>query len=146
MKSAEVPANLNEAFNDWWELAEFSDASTWQFQNTMFTKDNLGNAKYMTIMYNRDEVTGKYTFFTADVKGTFNVAEDMYIWQKQKSTFGGLFQKDIQEIKYLPHTITLEEAELLMNFFDMIALSKYDMYLRTFINATQIVETNNFLY
>jgi hypothetical protein len=29
MKTAEVPANLHSAFDDWWELAEFSDASTW---------------------------------------------------------------------------------------------------------------------
>ena len=102
----------------------------------------------MTIMYNKDEITGKYTFFTADVKASFKVSQDMYIWQKQKSTWGGLFQKDEQEIRYLPHTITVEEAEVLMNFFDMIALSKYDMYLRTFINSTQIVEAQSldFLY
>lgn len=29
MRTAEVPANLNDAFNDWWELAEFTEASTW---------------------------------------------------------------------------------------------------------------------
>jgi len=29
MKSAEVPTNLQSAFDDWWELAEFTDASTW---------------------------------------------------------------------------------------------------------------------
>ena len=97
----------------------------------------------MTIMYNRDEVTGKYTFFTADVKATFKVSEDMYVWQKQKSTFGGLFQKDEQEIRYLPHSITLEEAEVLMNFFDMVALSKYDMYLRAFIKSQEIVEAKS---
>lgn len=28
-KSAEVPSNLQSAFDDWWELAEFADASTW---------------------------------------------------------------------------------------------------------------------
>ena len=48
----------------------------------------------MTIMYNKDEITNKYTFFTADVKASFKVSQDMYIWQKQKSTWGGLFQKD----------------------------------------------------
>lgn len=36
---------------------------------------------------------------------------------------GGLFQKDTQEIKYMPQKITIEEANLLMNFFDMAALS-----------------------
>jgi hypothetical protein len=29
MKSTEVPANLAGAFDDWWDLAEFTDASTW---------------------------------------------------------------------------------------------------------------------
>ena len=67
----------------------------------------------------------------------------MYIWQKQKSSMGGLFQKDTQEIKYMPHKITIEEANLLMNFFDMAALSKFDMYLRTFLGAT--VESSDFL-
>ena len=56
---------------------------------------------------------------------------------------GGLFQKDTQEIKYMPHKITIEEANLLMNFFDMAALSKFDMYLRTFLGAT--VESSDFL-
>lgn len=111
-------------------------------QNTAYTKDSVGNAKYMTIMYNRDEFTGKYTFLVADVKASFNVAQDMYIWQKAKSSFGGLFQKEWQEIKYLPHSITIEEAEVLMNFFDMVALSKYSMYLKAYINSSQIVATN----
>jgi hypothetical protein len=31
-------------------------------------------------------------------------------------------KKESQEIRYLPHAITMEEGELLMNFFDMIAL------------------------
>lgn len=60
----------------------------------------------------------------------------MYIWEKQKSMFGGLFQTDEQVIKYLPHKITPEDATMLMEFFDIVALSKYDMYLRVFINST----------
>ena len=67
----------------------------------------------------------------------------MYIWQKQKSSMGGLFQKDTQEIKYMPHKITIEEANLLMNFFDMAALSKFDMYLRTFLGVS--IEAESFL-
>jgi len=94
-------------------------------------------------MYNRDFISGNYTFFTADVKASFKVSQDMYIWQKQKSTWGGLFQKDEQEIRHLPHTITVEEAEVLMNFFDMVALSKFDMYIRAFINSSHIVEAKS---
>jgi hypothetical protein len=84
------------------------------------------------IIYNKDVATGLYTIFSADIKSTFNVAQDMYIWQKQSSSMGGLFQKDTQEIKYMPHKLSVEEAGLMMNFFDMAALSKFGMYLRSF--------------
>jgi hypothetical protein len=95
-------------------------------------------------MYNKDAATGLYTIFSADIKATFKVAQDMYIWQKQSSSMGGLFQKDTQEIKYMPHKLTIEEANLLMNFFDMAALSKFDMYLRTFLGVST-VEADTFL-
>lgn len=50
----------------------------------IFTKSK-GVAKYQTIIYNKDIPTVLYTIFSADIKATFNVAQDMYIWQKLKS-------------------------------------------------------------
>ena len=49
---------------------------------------------------------------------------------------GGLFQSDEIQFKYLPHKISPQDATLLLNFFDVIALGKYDMYLKMYINHT----------
>jgi hypothetical protein len=133
-KGAEVPADKKEQIDDWWSLADFLDASTWNFQNLGFTKDTRGNAKYLALMYSRD-AAGKLTLLVADTKASFNVAQDMFIWEKYSSKWGGMIQKTEQSIKYLPHAVTLEEAQILLNIFDTIALGKYSLYLKTFIDS-----------
>ena len=92
MNQAEVPQDKRESFNDWWDLAEFTDGQQWQYQNTAYRKDNNGDAKTFSMMFTKDEVTNKYTFLIADIKATFHVADDLYLWQKSKST-GILFAK-----------------------------------------------------
>lgn len=72
-KSTETPADKKGQLDDWWTLAEFLDAATWNFQNLAFTKDTNGNAKYLALMYNRD-TNGKLTFLVCDTKASFNVA------------------------------------------------------------------------
>ena len=54
----------------------------WQTQNTIFKQNNKGDAKYFTMMFMKDQATKKYTFLVADVKATFHVADDIFIWQK----------------------------------------------------------------
>ncbi len=136
-KGAEVPADKKEQLDDWWTLADFLDASTWNFQNLGFTKDTRGNAKYLALMYTRD-AAGKLTLLVSDTKATFNVAQDMFIWEKFSSKWGGMIQKTEQSIQYLPHAVTLEEAQVLLNIFDTIALGKYSLYLKTFIDSQNI--------
>ena len=75
---------------DWWTLSDFLDASTWNFQNLAFGKDQNGNAKYVALMYNKDPSTGKYIFLVSDTKATFKIAQDMFMWEKYTSRWGGL--------------------------------------------------------
>jgi hypothetical protein len=81
-----------------------------------------------------DPDTGKYTIMTVDIKATFHVSDDLYLWQKQSSKFGGLFQKDTQYLEKRPHTISLEEAELLMSWFDMIALKHFQDQIKQILS------------
>ena len=90
------------------------------------------------MMFLKDEATNKYTFLIADVKATFHVADDLFIWQKSKSSFGGLFTQEQQYIERRPHTLTVEETALVMNSFDMVALQKFSGYLTTYINASKL--------
>jgi hypothetical protein len=68
-------------------------------------------------------------FLVSDTKATFNVAQDMFIWQKYESKMGGMTKRTQDRIEYRPHAISLEEAQVLLNLFDNIALEKYSKYL-----------------
>ena len=133
-RGAEIPAGKGAEVAEWWSFADFLDASTWNFQNLGFTKDTAGNAKYLALMYTKDP-QGKSTILVADTKASFNVAQDMFIWEKYSSKWGGMIQKTEQSIQYRPHAITLEEAQILLNIFDTIALEKYGKYLKAFIES-----------
>ena len=65
-------------------------------------------------MFLKDDATNKYTFLIADVKATFHVADDIWIWQKSTSKFGGAFTNHHQYLERRPHTLTVEEAALVM--------------------------------
>ena len=54
MNQVEVPLDKREGFNDWWDLAEFTDAQQWQYQNNAFRKDNNGDVKTFTMMFSKD--------------------------------------------------------------------------------------------
>ncbi len=90
------------------------------------------------MMFLKDEATSKYTFLIADVKATFHVADDLFIWQKSKTSGAGLFTKEEQYIERRPHTLTVEETALVMNSFDMVALQKFSEKLTTYINASKL--------
>lgn len=65
----------------------------------------------------------------ADTKANFKVAEDMFIWEKYTSKFGGIVSKTETHIEYRPHSMTLAETQALLNVFDTIALGKFRMFL-----------------
>ena len=94
-------------------------------------------------MYNKD-ADNSVTFLLADTKASFNVADDMWIWEKSSSKLGGLIKKQEQVIKYMPHTVSLEDMTVLLNIFDTIAMNKYQLYLKAFVEANKI-RTRNFL-
>ncbi|TNV82010.1 hypothetical protein FGO68_gene7730 [Halteria grandinella] len=134
-RQVEVPANKKQAFLETLQLVTWMEAGTWNLQTTSLTPDNSGVAKSICLMHTQDQVTGKYTFFTADTQADFHVGNDMFVWRRQKSKMGGTFTKDEQSIEYRPHRLSIEDVEVVMTFFDLIALKKYRGFLAPF-NST----------
>lgn len=107
------------------DFADVVDASTWTNYQSFLRTDNTGGAKSIQVFFNLDLATNKYNVFVTDVKTKFQVADDIYVMKKSKSTFGGLFQKETIDFKRQSHIVTAEDAEILMSFFDVIALKKF---------------------
>lgn len=132
-RQVEVPANKKQSFIDTLELVTWGmGTGSWNFQTTSLTPSNNGVAKSICLMHTFNETTGKYSFFTADTQADFHVGDDMYVWRRQKSRFGGLFSKDQQSIEMRPHRLTMDDVETVMTFFDLIALKKYRTFLTPF--------------
>lgn len=132
-RQVEVPANKKQAFLDTLAIVTWvEDEGTWNMQTTSLTPDNSGVAKSICLMHTFDQQTRKYSFFTADTQADFHVGDDMFVWRRQKSTMGGTFTKDEQSIEYRPHRLSIEDVEVVMTFFDLIALKKFRGYLAPF--------------
>jgi hypothetical protein len=67
-----------------------------------------------------------------DVKTQFKIADDIFVMKKSKSRFGGMFEKESIKFKKQSHIVTAEDAQILMTFFDVIALGKFKMTLELF--------------
>lgn len=111
------------------DFADVVDSSSWTNYQSFLRTDNEGTCKSIQIFFNIDLETNKYNVFVTDVKTKFKIADDVFVMSKSKSTFGGLFQKQTIEFKKRPHILTVEEAEILMTFFDIIALKKFQATL-----------------
>jgi hypothetical protein len=54
----------------------------------------------------------------------------------------GLFKSQKQWIERRPHTISAEDATLIMNYFDMIAMKKFAIYIDAMVKAGQTAAAN----
>jgi hypothetical protein len=70
--------------------------------------------------------------FVTEVQAQFKVADDLYIIKKTKSTSGDMFVQESFEVKKTPHTVTSEDSQAIMNFFDLVALRKLKKVLDAF--------------
>jgi hypothetical protein len=132
VRSLSIPADKVDAFNDYIDFADCMDASSWTNFQSFLRSDNEGGSKTAQIFFNKDEATNKYNVFVTDTKADFKVADDVYVMKRSKSRMGGMFEKEEIIYKRQSHTITAEDAEVLMTFFDVIALKKFKLLLDTF--------------
>jgi hypothetical protein len=120
----DIPADKLEDFKSYIDFADMGDATVWNNFQTLLKTDNSGNSKSINILFNFDNATSKYNVIVTETRTQFQVADDIYVMKKTKSTFGGAFVKEDFQIKRQPHTVTAEDAEVLMNYFDLIAYRK----------------------
>jgi len=132
VRSLYIPKDKVKSFNDYIDFADVVDSSSWTNYNSFLKSDNSGGAKSVQVFFNIDSKTNKYNVFVTETKTQFKVADDIYVMKKTKSTFGGAFVKEDFSIKRQSHTVTPEDAETLMTFFDIIAFKKFKTTLEAF--------------
>jgi hypothetical protein len=129
IRTLNVPADKKDEFLSFIDLADIGDSQSWVNYQSFLRSDNAGGASSIQIFFNFDEQNSKHNVFVTKTKTKFQVADDVYVMKKSKSTFGGMFQSEKIDFKRQSHQVTTEDAELLMTFFDVIALKKFQATL-----------------
>ena len=62
-------------------------------------------------------------FFIIDINADWQLAPDLLMIQSSRSILGGIFEKNKQSIQEVPHTLTIDEAIKIQQFFMLIAMS-----------------------
>jgi hypothetical protein len=81
-----------------------------------------GLYRSLTLFKNGDSVKDTASFFIVDIDANWNLAPDLLIITRTKSTFGGLWWATKQSIQEVSHVLTLDESMKLQQFFMLIAM------------------------
>jgi hypothetical protein len=103
---------------------EYSDSSFWSTANILFSIGHQGNCKFASILYNRRD-DGKYDFIVNDIDATFQLSPDVLIISKKLSVLGGLWQDEKEEVQKVPKSLTQDDIDTVMSFFNIIAFKGF---------------------
>jgi hypothetical protein len=120
-KKIKIPQEKQEGFNLMMEEALFSETMAWSGFNTMFSVDKGGQIRYSNILISQDVERNTYDLFLIDVNAEFKLAPDVFVISKMFTTLGGLYNNVKEEMLTVPKSLTQEDIETVMNFFQIIA-------------------------
>jgi hypothetical protein len=109
-------------------IAQFSSDDAWNNFRNVFSLDNTGSCKSVNIMVTHNTEKDTFSFLIADIKQSFKLAQDILVYRNSKSTFGGLFKSQKDEIKKVDHKLTTDDMKTLLDFFDVITITKFKNY------------------
>lgn len=117
-----VPEGRQDDIQGALEVARFADRQMWSAFNTLFNIDDGGNVKFASIIVNRNEKNGKdvYDFVFTDLKSTFKLAPDVTVVNKKLVVLGGLWSDNEIVYQKNPKTLTTDDIEVVMSFFQII--------------------------
>lgn len=129
-KRLKVPEERRDDLTDVVETAKFVEKQAWVAFNTLYSVDKIGNTKFATLLIGKDEQTGKYDIVLSDVQADFQFAPDLIVVNKKLSVFGGIFNHEKDETISRPRSITQEDIQTVLNFFEIIAYQTIAKYMK----------------
>lgn len=102
---------------------DFVPNVTWDKDDYLYGMQN-GTDKAFLLFKSGDLATNLADFYFVDISANFDLTPDLLVIRTQTSILGGLFGSDKTEIQEVPHELTLDETDLLQQFFRIIAIGK----------------------
>ena len=106
------------------DFVPFTEVGQWNMMRSMYNANAQSDANYICLMTYRDE-QDRMSVYTVNMKNSFQVAPDILILRNSKSSWGGLFSSSSQQIVRVPHAMTPEDLQQLLDYFDLIAFNRF---------------------
>ena len=106
------------------DFAPFTEVGQWNMMRSMYNANKKSAANYVCLMTYRDE-QNRMSIYIANMKNSFQVAPDLLILRSSRSSFGGLFSSSSERVVRVPHVLTPQDLQQLLDYFDLIALNRF---------------------
>ena len=107
------------------EESKWTESNVWTAFDTLFSIDNGGNTKFASILVSRNDVKDTYDFVFTDVKADFKLSPDTLVVHKKLSVLGGIWEDEKDEITKVPKSITPEDVNTVLQFFQIVAFKGF---------------------
>lgn len=124
LNSLNVDAKNKQKIQEFLEFAPFTSVGNWNMMRSMYSANSQSDANYICLMTYRDE-QDRISVYQVNMKNSFKVAPDILILRESKSSWGGLFKSTSQKVVFVPHAMTPEDLQQLLDYFDLIALNRF---------------------
>jgi hypothetical protein len=124
-KRLAVPADKLTDLKSILKEVTFADSGYWATANTLFSVDSKGTCKFVSILFNKNIEENKYNFIVNDIDTTFQFSPNILIVSKRLTVMGGLWDDKKDIIKKKPRSITQDDVDTIMNFFNVVAYKSF---------------------
>jgi len=125
VKRIKVPEERKEDLEMALEEIQWGSSSVWTAFNTLFSIDTTGETKFCSILTSKNEEKGTYDFVFTDIKASFKLAPDVMVISKKLSVLGGIWEDDKDEQIKVPKSLTPEDIQTVLSFFQIIAFKGF---------------------
>lgn len=120
-----VPKDRQEDLKMVLEECRWAEKNVWSATNTLYSIDDGGNVKFVSILAARNDEKNTFDFVFSDIKAEFKLAPDVMIINKKLSVLGGIWEDDKDVEVKVPKSITPEDLKMVMSFFQIVAFKSF---------------------
>lgn len=100
-----------------------SESSVWSKFDMVFDQirtDNTYSASNSVVNQRND---GKYDIIVTKVTGQFALADDVRVWERSRSFFGGIYNVEDTKMEKVPKNLTKEDVITMLSLFKVVGIT-----------------------
>jgi hypothetical protein len=123
-RSIKVPEDRQQEVYDAIDMSQYVESNLWSIYDTLFSVDEGGQVKYVSLMIVRNDEDAQYHIILIDIAATFKLSPNILFINKRLSILGGIWSEEAMEERIIPKGLDLEQMQAIINFFSVAGYKK----------------------